>query len=64
MFKRLLSLFLLLTISACATGGGPGTKPEDRVYLHRVQAGESLADIASDYYGDPERSEGSSPSPW
>lgn len=54
---RLLPVLLaiaLLTVG-CAGRRGPGTGPGDRVYLHRVQAGESLADIASDYYGDPER---------
>jgi tetratricopeptide (TPR) repeat protein len=30
-------------------------RPPERVYLHKVDAGETLPDIAEDYYGDPER---------
>lgn len=29
--------------------------PAEQVYLHKVEAGETLADIAEDYYGDPGR---------
>lgn len=30
-------------------------QPAEQVYLHKVEAGETLADIAEDYYGDPGR---------
>jgi tetratricopeptide (TPR) repeat protein len=31
--------------------------PAERVYLHKVESGETLAGIAEDYYGDPGRTE-------
>ncbi len=30
---------------------------EDKVFLHRVEEGETLAKIAEDYYGDPDRAD-------
>lgn len=30
-------------------------QPAERVYLHRVDSGETLSEVAEDYYGDPER---------
>lgn len=30
-------------------------EPEGKVYLHKVAVGETLADIADEYYGNPER---------
>jgi tetratricopeptide (TPR) repeat protein len=30
-------------------------EPEGEVYLHKVSSGETLADIADEYYGNPER---------
>jgi len=32
-------------------------QPAERVYLHKVEFDETLADIAEDYYGDPERAD-------
>lgn len=29
--------------------------PAEKVYLHKMAEGETLADVAEDYYGDPER---------
>jgi tetratricopeptide (TPR) repeat protein len=29
--------------------------PAEKVYLHKIADGETLADVAEDYYGDPER---------
>jgi tetratricopeptide (TPR) repeat protein len=32
-------------------------QPGERVYLHKVDSGETLSGIAEDYYGDPERAD-------
>jgi tetratricopeptide (TPR) repeat protein len=55
-FRRIL-LWLLpaLVVWGCSGGGRHGTGPQDRVYSHKVEAGETLADIADEYYGDPSR---------
>lgn len=47
------SLVLVLALSGC--GGGRSVGSEDRVYSHTVKPGESISDIADDYYGDPDR---------
>jgi tetratricopeptide (TPR) repeat protein len=48
-----LLLALLLVFWGC--GGQRGVGPEDRVYSHTVKPGETLSEIADDYYGDPSR---------
>jgi tetratricopeptide (TPR) repeat protein len=30
-------------------------QPAEKVYLHKVESGETLSDVAEEYYGDPER---------
>lgn len=54
---RLLCLVLLplLFVWGCSSGGRRGAYPEDRIYLHKVEAGETLSEIAEDYYGNPAR---------
>jgi tetratricopeptide (TPR) repeat protein len=50
------SIVMTLVIAVgCSTSPRPGSSPEDRVYLHTVQPGETLSDIAGEYYGDPSR---------
>jgi len=48
----LLSTFLLFSWGC---GGQRGVGPEDRIYSHSVKPGETLAEIADEYYGDPSR---------
>jgi len=51
----------LLAVFAIAIGAGlwgcakEVREPEGKVYLHKVASGETLADIAEEYYGDPGR---------
>ena len=40
---------------AWGCGGQRGAGPEDRIYSHTVKPGETLPEIANDYYGDPSR---------
>jgi tetratricopeptide (TPR) repeat protein len=44
---------MILVLWGC--GGPRGVGPEDRVYSHTVKPGETLSEIADDYYGDPSR---------
>jgi tetratricopeptide (TPR) repeat protein len=37
------------------SGGRHAAGPEDRVYSHKVEPGETLSEIADEYYGDPSR---------
>ncbi len=30
-------------------------QPAEKVYLHKVESGETLSDVAEEYYGDPQR---------
>jgi tetratricopeptide (TPR) repeat protein len=41
-----------LVMAGCAK---QARHPAEKVYLHKMADGETLADIAEDYYGDPER---------
>ena len=50
-----LSIIFLFALSGC--GGGRSSGSEDRVYSHTVKPGESISDIADDYYGDPDRAD-------
>lgn len=45
-----------IALSGCAGrfGGGPASA-DDKVYLHKVEEGETLEDIAEDYYGTRKR---------
>jgi tetratricopeptide (TPR) repeat protein len=40
---------------SCSGSGRRGSGEEDRVYSHTVKPGETLTEIADDYYGDPSR---------
>jgi tetratricopeptide (TPR) repeat protein len=40
------------------SSGRRGAGDEDRVYSHTVKTGETLGEIADDYYGDPDRARG------
>ena len=51
--RILLLIPVLLTLWSC--GGRRSAGPEDRVYSHTVKPGETLSEIADDYYGDPSR---------
>lgn len=54
--KRHLAWSLTLVLLAgCAAGRGKGDGPGERVYLHRLQQGETLAEVAAEYYGDATR---------
>ena len=55
--RRSLRLWLALPILLISwgCGGQRGVGPEDRVYSHTVKPGETLSEIADDYYGDPSR---------
>lgn len=55
--RILLWIIPLLVFAWGCAGPGRYSKPEDRVYTHRVQHGETLADIADEYYGDATRGE-------
>jgi tetratricopeptide (TPR) repeat protein len=44
-----------VVVAGCSTSPRPEANPEDRVYLHTVQPGETLSAIAGEYYGDPAR---------
>ena len=50
-----LSIIFLFALSGC--GGGRSAGSEERVYSHTVKPGESISDIADDYYGDPDRAD-------
>jgi tetratricopeptide (TPR) repeat protein len=53
----------VLVFAACAAALSAGfwgcakeaREPEDKVYLHKTAEGETLADIAEEYYGNPSR---------
>ena len=45
--------FAVFAMAGC--GGARRTSSSDKTYLHRVEQGETLEDIADDYYGDPRR---------
>lgn len=47
---------IVLSASGCARREAVPT-PEDRVVMHQVVKGETLAMIAEDYYGDPSRAD-------
>jgi len=49
------SLVVLLLGLAWGCGGQRSADSEDRVYSHTVKPGETLSEIADDYYGDPSR---------
>ena len=59
--RRLLVLAGLLLAAGCAKQVGPGAGPtieipaDQRIIEHTVGPGESLARIADNYYGDPDR---------
>lgn len=58
--RLLLVAGLLVVLTGCAKKGGPGlsnTPADQRVIEHTVGPGESLARIADNYYGDPDRYE-------
>ena len=54
--RILLLMMPVLIFSWGCGGGGRYARPEDRVYTHRVERGQTLVDIADEYYGDPARS--------
>jgi len=45
----------LLLVYGCSGAGGRAAGAEDRVYAHKVTPGETLEDIAEEYYGNPSR---------
>jgi len=57
--RRALAAGWILVIAAAMLGGcaKQARHPAEKVYLHRMVDGESLADVAEDYYGDPERAQ-------
>jgi tetratricopeptide (TPR) repeat protein len=46
-------LAALLTLGMLAGCAKKAREPAEKVYLHRVETGETLADIAGEYYDDP-----------
>jgi tetratricopeptide (TPR) repeat protein len=46
---------VLVLLAGCAAGRGSRGGADERVYLHKLEPGESLADVAAEYYGDPTR---------
>lgn len=54
--RGILGLVLLVLLTGCAPRGRIAP-PEGKVILHKVREGESLEQIADDYYGDPGRSD-------
>jgi len=55
MLRLLLICAAVIVLAGCSRYGKPGEG--DAVYVHTVEEGESLQDIADDYYGDPARAE-------
>jgi tetratricopeptide (TPR) repeat protein len=55
--RRALAAGWILVLVAAILGGcaKQARHPAEKVYLHRMTDGETLADVAEDYYGDPER---------
>ena len=50
----LMLIAAVLSLGLLAGCARQAREPAEKVYLHRVERGESLADIAGEYYDDPE----------
>lgn len=54
-YRGIVWVAVILALPLVGCGGSRSTRSGEKVYLHQVEPGESLADVADDYYGDATR---------